>query len=124
MPWTTVFKTAALDAAIADDTYYVSLHSGDPSTIGANELSGNGYARKGAVSFGAAASAQKANDAGLTFGPATGSNWAEATYFGIWSAIAGTFRGGFALTTPRTVEVGNTATFGVGALVVTSPDPA
>jgi len=99
-------------------TIYVSLHSADPGNTGASELSGNGYSRvDGTGDFSTATTATLSNTNAITFGPATGSDWLQATYFGFWSAgSGGTFYGGFPLTVPKTIEVGDTGTFGVGDL--------
>jgi hypothetical protein len=67
---------------------YASAHTGDPSTTGANEASGGGYARE-ALSFGAAASQiAEATLVEITVPAGT------YTHIGFNSAaIAGTFRG-------------------------------
>lgn len=116
----TASKNIALDAVFnaAATTYYVALYSTGPV-----ELSGNGYARVEAT-FGAAASSALANDAAVTFGPATGTNWSEATDFAVFTASSGgtAIAGPKALSAARTVEVGQTATFAIGALDVTASD--
>lgn len=118
MGYTPTVRNGWLDGVFNTGTPYVSLHSGDPSTTGANELSGNNYARSNGTSkFSAASAGALANTGTISFGPATGSDWAEAQYFGIFTAVsAGTFKGGWPLTYPQTVQVPNTASFGVGAL--------
>lgn len=45
---------------------YVSLHTASPSTTGANEVSGGGYARQ-ACSWNAASGSAKTNSSALTF---------------------------------------------------------
>lgn len=119
MAFTDAFKSLLLDAQFQNGTVYVSLHTGDPSTTGANELSGNGYQRQ-LMEFNAAGADGVTENTNIeTFGPATPAGWTEVTYFGLWSAqTEGTFRGGFALTTPQTVAAGNSAKFAAGALVV------
>lgn len=107
--------------------FYISLHSGDPALTGANELSGNGYARV-AVSVASGSWAAPAtngsvrqitNAAAVTFAAATGSDWTSATYFGIWDALTtGNFKRGAALTTAKTVQVGDVASFAIGDLVI------
>lgn len=90
MPLTDAGRNASLDglAAVAG---FASLHSGDPSTTGANELTGGSpaYARK-AITYAAASGGQRSNSAALTFDvPA-----ATVTHVGLWSAVtAGTFYG-------------------------------
>lgn len=116
--YTPTVRNGWLDGVFNSGTPYVSLHSGDPGTTGANELSGNGYARSNATSkFNAASAGALDNSAVISFGPATGSDWPEAAYFGIFTdSSAGTFKGGWPLTNPQTVQVPNTASFDVGAL--------
>ena len=107
--------------------FYISLHSADPGLTGASELSGNGYARVAVSPVAGSWSApatnggvrEIANAAAITFPAATGSNWAAATHFGIWdAATTGNFKRGAALSASRTVLVGDTATFAIGALVI------
>ena len=75
---------------------YASLHTGDPSTTGANESTGGSpaYARK-AVTFDAAAASARALNADVTFDvPAS-----TITYVGYWTAVTGgTFHGSDAVT--------------------------
>jgi hypothetical protein len=90
MPLTDAGRNASLDglAAVAG---FASLHSGDPSTTGANELTGGSpaYARK-AITYAAASGGQRSNSAAILFDvPAT-----TVTHVGLWSAVtAGTFYG-------------------------------
>lgn len=124
MTYTIALRNTILDyiynqtSPSAISALYVSLHSADPGNTGASELSGSGYARQNATSsFPASASAALANNVTITFGPASGSDWVTATYFGFWSASsAGTFYGGFILTNAQTVQVPNTASFASGDL--------
>ena len=71
---------------------FASLHTGDPSTTGANEVSGGSYARV-AVTWGASSGRQASNTGALTFNvPAA----TTVQYLGLFSAITGgTFRGWF-----------------------------
>ena len=57
MPLVTAGYNAALSGGLANAIQYISVHNGDPSTTGANELAGGSpaYARK-AVSWAAASS--------------------------------------------------------------------
>ena len=107
--------------------FYISLHSADPSLTGSSELSGNGYARvavsPASGSWDAPATngsvRQIANTNAIAFAAATGSDWTAATHFGIWDAsTSGNFIRGAALGSSRTVQVGDTATFAAGALVI------
>jgi len=97
---------------------YASLHSDDPGTTGANELSGNGYGTRPLVSFGVADAKSISNDAACETPQASG-NWAAATYMGLWTAATeGTFIWGKQLTTPRTVLSGKKFIWAVGGIVV------
>lgn len=90
MPWSDNGRNALCDG-VASVAGFLSLHSGDPSTTGANELTGGSpaYARK-AVTWAAASGGQRSNSAAITFDvPAT-----TVTHVGFWSAVtAGTFYG-------------------------------
>ena len=103
---------------LAGQVAYVSLHSADPGKTGASELTGNGYARK-AITFHTAASQHIKNNGAIEFGPATPADWAEASYFGLWSAVSGgTFVAGAALDAPVTVLALGTASFADNALEI------
>jgi hypothetical protein len=85
MPYTTAARNTMLDALSPTQ---VSLHTGDPGTTGAAELSGGGYARQTAT-FAAASAGSRALSSTVTFsGPASTST----PYFGVWAG--GTFLGG------------------------------
>jgi hypothetical protein len=107
-------KNAMLDG-LAGAVGYVSLHSSDPSTNGANEISGGSpaYARK-AVSWGAAASASVTSDANVVF-DVPGST--TITHLGYWSAAtSGTFYGYRQLDTNQTFATQGTYTISSGNL--------
>lgn len=120
-----VFRGVTYPAVPAN--HYISLHSADPGLTGASELSGNGYARvaiaPGTGTWSAPATngsvREISNSGAVTFPTATGADWAAATYFGIWDASsAGNFIRGAALGASKTVQVGDTASFAAGALVL------
>lgn len=73
---------------------FVSLHTADPGTTGASEVSGGSYARV-AVSWNSASGGSVTNSGALSINlPAS----TTAAYFGIWSASsAGTYYIGGAL---------------------------
>ncbi len=103
-------------------TCYVSLHTADPADTGANEVSGNAYARVGPVAFTNAGNnpTVSSNSAILTYAAATGA-WGTITHFGTWdAATAGNFRGSGAVTTPKAVGNGDTARFAAGSLTITA----
>lgn len=99
---------------------YASLHSGDPGGTGANELSGNNYARV-LASFDAADSKEVSNDAQMETGDASG-DWSPATHMGLWSHVsetgAGYFVWGKQLTNARTVRSGKRFIWEVGDIDV------
>ena len=101
---------------------YVSLHTADPGTTGANEVSGGAYARQGPIAFTNTGNEPTvaSNSAILTF-PAATAAWGTIGYFGIWTAAtAGTFQGSGVVTTPKAVNSGDTARFAAGALTITA----
>lgn len=117
---TVIYADAAANAML--DTlrvlgFYVSLHSADPGKTGASELAGDGYSRQ-EYQFPAAADQALTNDEIITFAGAT-AEWAQATHYGIWSAeTEGTFIAGAALGAPVTVPNLGSASFAVGALIL------
>lgn len=117
---TEMLKVFTDDTPTAYTTWYVSLHSGDPSTNGANEITGeagDGYIRK-TVAWDTPSNGASANSGAVVF-TATG-DWVEVSYFGIWTAeSSGTFLAGGALTTPKTIQSGDTGTFAIGDLDLT-----
>jgi hypothetical protein len=127
------------DVAVAT-TKYIGLLSGtatDDAGGGLTEVSTGAYARQSMGASGAdwAAAAQGAtgvpssvaNGVAKTFPQATADYAAGAniTYFGLYSALtAGTLVAFGALTTPKPVLNGDTASFAIGALVLKLGDPA
>lgn len=102
-------------------TVYVSYHTGDPGLTGANEVSGNNYARASVASadWGTVSGKTVSNANAITFNQASGSQ-GTITHVGIWDALTtGNFLCGGALTTPVVVSSGNTPQFAVGDLDVT-----
>lgn len=88
-------------AGVTGAVTYVSLHTADPGTSGASEVSGGtpAYARK-AVSWAAASGGSVASSASITFDVPAG---VTITHFGLWTAsTAGTFKGGAALSANET----------------------
>lgn len=102
MPLNDAGRNAALDGLAAVATF-ASLHNGDPSTTGANELTGGSpaYARK-SITYAAASGGTRANSAACLFDvPAT-----TVAYVGLWSAVtAGTFYGYFPATASGAVPL-------------------
>jgi hypothetical protein len=91
MALATVALNAAADGAAGTITE-VSLHSGDPGTTGASEISGGSYARL-APSYAAASADQAELSSSLAFSVAAGTSVA---YWGAWAGS--TFVAGAATT--------------------------
>lgn len=93
MPIVVAGKNLMLDQ-LASRATYLSLHRADPSTTGANELTGGSpaYARK-AVTWGSASSGAVASSASVRFDVPAG----DVAYVGLWSS-GGTFYGAGAVT--------------------------
>jgi hypothetical protein len=109
MALTNAAKNVMLDA-LAGVVGYVSLHTADPSTTGANEVTGGSpaYARK-AVTWNSAATGNLDNNANPVFDVPAG---VTVTHFGLWSAVtAGTFYGGNTLSASETFTNQGTYTF-------------
>jgi hypothetical protein len=103
-------------------TAYVSLHSADPGTTGASEISGGAYARQGPVAFTNAGNEPTvaSNSAIISFPTATAA-WGTIGWFGMWTAAtAGTYNGGGALSASKPVNAGDQVRFLAGALTVTA----
>lgn len=97
-------KDVALDAIGAAATF-ISLHSADPGTTGANEISGGTYARV-ATTWGSAAASSKAGSQVTINVPAA----TTVTYWGVWTAgTAGTYYEGGAL--PASETYGGAGTY-------------
>src|SRR3954468_5213513 len=81
-------------------TIYMSLHTGAPGLTGANEITGNAYARQ-AINFAADTNGAGASSNAPQFPAPTPSNWGTATHFALWDAVSGgNCIGGDALTNP------------------------
>lgn len=94
----------------------VSTASSD-ATAG-TELSGNGYARQ-AITFGTMASRACANTNAPSF-TASGGNWSAAVGIEIYDAsTSGNRKYWMPMTTPKTVEAGDTLQFAIGEIVAT-----
>lgn len=108
------------DAATRPTTWFVGLHTADPTEVGnVSELSGNGYARQ-SVTFTAPASGATENSALLTFGPNTTTNWGTVTHLSVWDAsTTGNCLAKGALSSSVAINVGDSLTIAAGALDIT-----
>ena len=104
---------------------YIGLFSTAPPDNSHNgtELTGGSYARQ-PVTFGAPTAAnvnaqQIANTNTITFGPATTADWPQAVAFGVFDSLTtGNLLYWNTLTTPKTIQVGDSGIWAVGALVI------
>lgn len=104
---------AMLDAQFNGATVYISLHTANPSTNGANEVTGGTYGRQ-QVAFDAAANRATVNTDAETW---TLMPSCTITHFGAWTAATnGTFKGGGKLTADQVINAGGTVTLAAGAL--------
>lgn len=95
--FTNAAKNAALDG-LASYGAYISLHTADPSTTGASELTGTGYARVLATWAASSGGAKSTNQVTITV-PAS----RTVTHYGVWTAgSAGSFSFGDTLPSPET----------------------
>lgn len=100
MPLTDTERNTIADAE-ATRLSYVSLHTANPSTTGANEATGGtpAYARKALTWNASTGGTASANE--VTFDVPAGTY----THFGIWSALtSGTFRGGNSLAASQVIS--------------------
>lgn len=102
-------------AAVTAVAGFLSLHTADPGTTGANEVTGGSYVRQ-SITWNAASGGTQTSSNGQTFAgmPAVGGN----LWIGLWSAsTSGTFYWGdptAAVTGP--VVVGNSVVFTTGSV--------
>jgi len=113
-----ISTTEANQALSTTGWSYVSLHTADPGTTGASEVSGGTYARV-AVTWNSPSGGSVSNSGALSINlPAS----TTASYFGVWSATtAGTYYIGGALS--PSVTTGASAgviTIASGSLSVTA----
>jgi hypothetical protein len=100
-------------------TVYVSLHTAT-AAAGANEITGNAYARESAAFTQTGSDpTTAANSAIVTFPTATGS-WGTITDFALWDAsTAGNLLGYGTLSASKIVGLNDVVRFLAGALTVT-----
>lgn len=96
---------------------YVSLWDGDPNSGGTDVTTTIDATGRKAVTFGAVAARQMANDAAVDYGTADAA--ADVSHFAIHDAAsAGNRLISYPLTTPRTLGIGDPCKFEIGDLVV------
>ncbi len=109
-------NTALNAVLVTATTYYQSLHTADPGTTGASEVTGGSYARQ-AITFAAASGGSKASNLATSF---TGmpAESGGTPYLGLWTAAtAGTYLWGGATTgLSGSIPAGATVDFASGAV--------
>lgn len=114
--------TPAANAAVNAVTAligFLSLHTTDPSTTGANEVTGGSYARQ-AITFGAASGGTATSTNSQTFAnlPAIGGN----VWIGTWTLVsAGVYEwGGASAAVTGPIPAGASIVFATGAVTGTA----
>ncbi len=118
------FANSILDAILnqvnltADTAIYLSLHTADPGTTGASEVSDATYARQNVTAaFPSAASHACSNNVAIEYPAAT--TGFTAAYYGIWTAASGgTFRMGGDINPDKVVGAGEILRFATGQLTI------
>ena len=94
MPLNDAGRNAMLTGGLGNVVTHAAIHTGDPSTTGANEVTGGTYARQ-PITWNAAATGQRTQSGALVFPIPAGVTGVHA---GLWSALTvGTFYGWFPL---------------------------
>lgn len=105
-------------SATRPTAWYVALYTAAPSDSGGGtEVSGSGYSRQ-SVTFAAAATPGGTTDnSGSVSFTASGGNWGSVTHIGIFDAsTSGNLLWHGALSSPKTVNDGDTLQFAAGAI--------
>lgn len=118
-----VLDTIGYSSASAMGDTWISLHTSDPGTNGANEVDGGNYGRvkvnrnrSTAPYWAAASNGEMVTGGGAVVFPQGGGD-AEVTHFGVWSAEeGGTFRRGGELEDGFTYTAATIPEFAAGAL--------
>lgn len=119
MPLAAAGETRVLNGLLS--SVFVSLHTADPATTGAGEVTGGSYTRMAAAFTNSGANpTTAANSSAIQFPQAT-ADWGNITHFGIWSAATGgQFLGGDAVVVPKEVLNSDIARWDTGQLKVTA----
>lgn len=108
-------KNLMLDALLQGAAIYVSLHTADPGTTGAGEVSGGSYSRASST-FSVASNGQSSNTQQIVWTDLPG---CTVTHCGVWRGS--TFLFGATLTQPRTILAGDGFFFRPSTVVVQVP---
>jgi len=108
--------TLAGTELVAGTTYYMSLHTGNPGTTGANECTDANYVRQ-AITFAAASGGVSTSDLAVAFPAMAASQTIDGV--GIWTAsTAGSYKVGASVTS-YTAGVGVAVDYASGAVTLT-----
>ena len=122
--WVPTGVKQVLDDFLAARTHYVSFHTADPGTTGANEYTSLGIARVGIgaqTTSSDADSADGENDAAITSAAATGTTDA-VTWCGFWTALTGgVFLAKHELSAPVTLALGEKFNIPINDLDISFP---
>lgn len=110
--------------AVAVAASWIGLHTGDPGTgtSSTGEIATGAYARQSATVSGYTTTGNNpavASNAGVLTYPVATASYSVGGFSVNSLVTAGTFYGGGTVTTPKTVNVGDTARFAIGALTIT-----
>lgn len=115
---TTAENLAVQAIVVPATTYYLSLHTDDPGTTGANEVTGGSYVRQ-ATTFGSAVLgvSYSTNPQAFSGMPAESTG---VPYFGIWTtSTGGTYLfGGLTTNVGTSFPAGATVSFAIGLISV------
>lgn len=104
MPFTSAADTTAI-TAVKNAATWISLHTGDPSTTGTNEVTGGAYARV-QVTWGTVTAGSVTATGPAVINVPTGTT---ITYWGVWTAsTSGTFYFGGLLGAPESFGAAGT----------------
>ena len=110
------------DSVTRPTAWYISLHTGDPGTTGANEVTTGvdaDYVRQ-AITFATPAAKQALSNAAVSWTAAAGTAGYTVTHIGLWSAATtGTFYGGKLKSVAIVVTPSKVTTFATGTVVLT-----
>ena len=100
---------------VPGSTYYLALHTADPSTTGASE----GTDGRKSITFASSSGGTQASNSSQSWPSAVGGQ--TYGYFGVWSALtAGTYLRGGALTSSITPGSGAIISVASGAITLTA----
>ncbi len=114
-------ETIVLNALLA--ARFVSLHVADPGNAGASEVAGGAYVRQSASFANTGSNPTIAANSGVIQFPVATADWGTVTHFGVWSASsAGSFLGGWPVTTPKRVDTDDVARWDAGKLQIATDE--